>query len=80
MSIYLSKSKYCKGKQCPKMLWLEKYKPEEAEEAKNESVLKKGNQIGEIAKGIFGEHIDIQYNEDLNIMVEETKKTYAKQT
>ena len=28
----LSKSKYCNGLQCKKMLWLDKYKPEEKEE------------------------------------------------
>ena len=27
----LSKSRYCRGIQCPKMLWLEKNKPEEVE-------------------------------------------------
>ena len=27
--IYLSKSKYCKAKQCQKILWMDKYKQEE---------------------------------------------------
>lgn len=30
--IGLSKSRYCKGIQCPKILWMDKNKPEEAED------------------------------------------------
>ena len=37
----LSKSRYCKGFQCPKILWLDHYKPEEAE-AKEKHVCKIG--------------------------------------
>ena len=29
MNENLSKSKYCKGIQCKKILWLDKYKPDE---------------------------------------------------
>ena len=54
-SMNLSKSKYCNGIQCKKMLWLEKNKPEAKEEINNESVLKNGNFIHEIARYLFGE-------------------------
>ena len=37
--IYLSKSKYCRAKQCNKMLWLDKNMPEVAEEIDNEMIL-----------------------------------------
>ena len=33
--IYLSKSKYCKCVQCPKILWLKKYKPENLDRFNN---------------------------------------------
>ena len=29
-NIYLSKSRYCKARQCKKIIWLKKYKPEYA--------------------------------------------------
>lgn len=70
----LSKSKYCNGIQCNKMLWLDKYKQEEKSEIKNQSILDNGKEVGIVAKDLFGPHIDIEYNEDLNIMLEETKK------
>ena len=37
---YLSKSKYCKCVQCPKILWLKKYKPECAIPTARDSILK----------------------------------------
>ena len=62
----LSKSKYCNGIQCKKMLWLDKNKPEVKEELNNDKVLETGNFIHEIARYLFGEHINIEFNEDLS--------------
>lgn len=70
----LSKSKYCEGIQCKKILWLEKYHPEEKEEPSNQSVLENGTEVGILAKSLFGEYIDIEYNTDLNKMIADTKK------
>ena len=36
---YLSKSKYCNFWQCPKMAWLNKYKPKEKTEDPNLEIL-----------------------------------------
>ncbi len=69
----LSKSKYIKGVQCPKILWLDKYKPEEKEEVTNSS-LDTGTKVGILARNLFGEHINIEYNDDLNRMINDTKK------
>ena len=33
--VYLSKSKYCRLWQCPKIAWMKKYKPEELTKAKS---------------------------------------------
>ena len=70
---FLTKSKYCKGVQCPKILWLDKYKPIISEDEKDESVFEEGRKVGELAKGLFGDYIDVLYNENLAVMVENTE-------
>jgi len=71
--VNLSKSKYIKGVQCSKILWLDKNKPKVKEEENNFS-LETGARVGEIAKDLFGKHINIEYNDNLNIMIDNTKK------
>ena len=71
--IRLSKSTYCNGVQCPKMLWLMKNKPEEAVNASNDSVLENGRLVGTVAQQYFGECTVIPYSEDKVAMVEATK-------
>ena len=73
-SIYLSKSKYCKAVQCNKILWLDKYKPEVAVQTARDSVLENGTKVGELARKLFGDYINIDFNNDLNVMVKETNK------
>lgn len=68
----LSKSRYCNGIKCKKILWLNKYKPEDQEQLNNESILQNGNDIHEIARYLFGEHININYNDDLSQMLKDT--------
>ncbi len=69
----LSKSKYCEGITCLKKLWLSTYKPEEKEDVK-ESVFETGTEVGELAKKLYGNYIDIDFNTNLNQMLEDTKK------
>lgn len=46
MKNHFSKSKYCRLWQCPKMLWMDKYKPEEkAEDATDDSRMEAGTGI-----------------------------------
>lgn len=71
---YLSKSKYCQCVQCKKIVWLKKYKPEYALQKAKISVLENGTRVGNLAKGLFGEYKEIEFNENLNIMIEQTKK------
>lgn len=75
----LSKSKYCNGIQCKKMLWLEKYKKEYKDDLGNESVLDNGNEVHEIARKLFGKDINIEFNENLNEMINDTKKALNNQ-
>ncbi len=70
----LSKTKYCRAVQCEKMLWLDLYKPEEAEEVSDASVLENGTEVGELAKGIFGEYSDVPFSKDLRRMINKTKE------
>lgn len=73
-SVYLSKSKYCRAKQCNKMLWMDTYKIEEKVQTANDAVLKNGTAVGEIAKGIFGKYVNIEFNKDLTQMVFDTEE------
>lgn len=47
--VNLSKSKYCALWQCPKMLWLRKYKPELAEvDSHTLSIMETGNAVSQV--------------------------------
>ena len=62
MPFALSKSRYCNAVQCPKMLWLHKYMPEEFDESVlNEAVLETGNKVGDLAMGIFGDFTEVPF-------------------
>ena len=71
--VHLSKSKYCDGVQCPKMLWLKKYCPEEFDSSVlNQAVLDTGNEVGDLAMGIFCEYTEVPFSENLGQMLEDT--------
>lgn len=69
--MYLSKSKYCEAFQCMKLLWLSENKPEVKEITSNDSVFENGNEVGEVARNIFGDYIEIKFG-DLNKMISDT--------
>lgn len=69
----LSKSKYCDGITCNKKLWLKTNMPEEISDINNDSILETGKEVGELARSLFGEYHSIEFNNDLNIMVNDTK-------
>lgn len=73
-NVYLSKSRYCKCIQCMKIIWLSMYKKECAVQTTDESIFETGNLVGEYAKGLFGEYEDVEFNRNLNVMVDKTKK------
>ena len=74
----ISKSLYCNYVQCKKMIWLNKYKPEEYIETKNDSVMENGNEVGDLARRYFGNYSLVKFNEVLIKMIMETKE-YLKQ-
>lgn len=77
-STYLSKTRYCKGKQCNKILWLDKNNPEEAISKAREDILENGTKVGELARKYFGEYTNIEFKEHLWEMIEDTKKALKK--
>lgn len=74
MAIQLSKSKYCQGVQCPKILWLRKNKPEEFDDSvMDPAVLATGNEVGDLAMGLFGDFKEIPFDStDFGSMIRQT--------
>lgn len=73
-NIFLSKSKYCNAVQCNKILWLDNHKKEFYKSTAKESVLENGKEVGNLAKRIFGNYIDIDFDENLTNMIRNTEK------
>ncbi len=70
----LSKSKYTLGVTCKKKLWLSCYKIDEAEDMGSESVFANGNEVGDLARRLFGNYILINYDTNYQNMLDETQK------
>lgn len=74
----LSKSRYVAFRQCPKLLWMNINKPQEAAEA-DESRMAAGIAVGNLAKGYFGAYKEATAtkadgNLDIAKMIADTKK------
>ena len=70
--MYLSKSRYCEGVQCEKILWLNENKPNTSDDNGSEAILETGRKVGELAKGLFGDYTDVDYDTDINVRIEKT--------
>ena len=71
----LSKSKYCMGVQCPRLLWLKENKPELFDSSViDQAVLNNGNEVGDLAMGLFGDYVEVPYDKDLTKMISETER------
>ena len=72
---HFSKSRYCNGIQCPKMLWLKKNMPDEFDDSvMNQAILSTGNDVGDLAMGLFGDYTEVPYSESLSEMIPATQK------
>jgi len=72
MPLSLSKSKYCSALQCPKMLWLMQNRPEVYDNTvENQSALETGNEVGDLAMGLFGAYEEVPFG-SLSDMVNRT--------
>ena len=59
----LSKSRYTKGVQCPKMLWMDVHMPEQFDESvMNQAVLETGSAVGDVAMGYYGDFVEVPFD------------------
>ena len=73
--MYLSKSKYTRALQCPKMLWMDMYKSEEAvEDLSLQEIFERGNDVGDLARQYFGDYVLVDFDKELSSMIEETRE------
>jgi len=73
--MYLSKTKYVRALQCPKMLWMDTYKENEAEENPSlNAVFDTGHKVGELATHLFHNCVTVENSDNKSLMIEETKK------
>lgn len=80
MAIHLSKSRFCSAVQCPKMLWLKQFKPDEFDDSvMDQNVLNTGSMVGDLAMGLFGPYVEVPYG-DLGEMLRETDRLIAEGT
>jgi CRISPR/Cas system-associated exonuclease Cas4 (RecB family) len=76
-----SKSRYCTGLQCPKILWLDINRSEEKDASLiNQHLLDSGTKAGELARGYFGPYSLVDYSEDKSVMLAETQRLIAART
>lgn len=72
---HFSKSRYCSCIQCPKILWLKEHKPDDFNESvMNQTVLSTGNDVGDLAMGLFVEYTEVPFAENLGDMISATQK------
>jgi len=71
-----SKSLYTKGIQCPKALWLKKYKPSvlTPPDEKAQAIFETGNEVGDLACSLFPEGKEVQYSKEFDSMIATTKE------
>lgn len=78
--MYLSKSKYCAGQQCPKILWMNKNMPEQKAE-QDDSRMKAGLMVGDLAMGYFGAFTEVPFDHgNMDGMITETERLLASGT
>lgn len=68
----LSKTKYCRGKQCTKIVWLDDHAPELAENTFSETIAANGTAVGELARAYFGSYDLVPYDRNKQTMCDAT--------
>lgn len=73
--MYLSKSRYTSGITCPKILWMDKYMPEEyILDETTKARFKAGSEVGELATHLFKNCVTVKYSDNKSLMINKTKK------
>jgi len=72
----LSKSLYTKGIQCPKALWLKKYKPSvlTLPDEQSQAIFETGNIVGDLACELFPDGKEVPYTTNYDEMIATTKQ------
>jgi hypothetical protein len=75
----LSKSKYLNGVQCPKLLWYQYNAKDKipAYDARTQAIFDQGHVVGELAKQVFPEGIDVEWNLGLKEVDRQSRKLLA---
>ena len=61
----ISKSSYCNGLQCSKMLWLKTFMPEKAViDSATQAKFDSGQEVGNLAKQYFGDYLEVELDFD----------------
>jgi hypothetical protein len=80
MREHMSKSSYAKGLQCPKMLWMSRHMPDRgAESPLSASLMRSGDEVGDLAMGYFGPYREIENDFDFPRMAGETARLVDEQ-
>lgn len=76
MCMGLSKSRYTKGIQCPKMLWMDLHMRDKFDSSvMNQAVLETGNKVGDVAMGYYGDFVEVPFDpSDWSGMIRETRE------
>ena len=80
MNDVITKSLYCSLLSCDKCAWLSRHKPEKYVEKKQEDVLQNGKEVGELARNLFGDFDLIEFNKNINTMIDETQESVERGT
>ena len=80
MNDVITKSLYCSLLSCNRCAWLSRNKPEKYVEKKNDDVLKNGKEVGELARNLFGDYDLIEFNKNINTMIDETQESVERGT
>ena len=74
--MHLSKSLYTRAIQCPKALWLKKYKPSVLipPDASTQAVFETGNAVGELACQLFPDGREVPFSREYDEMLATTKQ------
>lgn len=70
----MTKTRFCRGIQCMKMLWMDNNMPEKGVDTGTEQVFQTGNQVGEVAREYYGPYDLVEYAEDKNEMIARTQQ------
>ena len=76
--VHLSKSRYCRGRQCQKMIWMDLYNPDKKTKVDNEKVIKNADIVKEYAKKLFGKIEKVEFDTEITKKFSYTKELLEK--